>query len=404
MPTYQYIAIDQKGAKKRGKMEASDSSRVERTLKLEGLIPVSVKESMIADNTVSVTGKSASARELGVFCRQMVSLLNAGVSVVDSFGMLADQTENKTMQTALRDVMQNVAKGENLGSSLRAHPNIFNQMLVNMIEAGEASGSLENSFERVAVQFEKDAKLTGSIKKALVYPIVVLVVAIAVIVVMLKFVIPSFVGMFADLGTDLPALTKWVMAMSEWVSKNFLVIIGVIVVAVIAWRIFSSSATGQVIIGRVSMKAPIIGPVVTKTAAARFARTMSTLLSSGISIVDALEITSKNMPNVLYKDAMVYAKDEVSKGVQLTVPIQKCGLFPPMICHMVKIGEDTGNIEEMLDRSAGYFEEEVEVAVDAMMTAMEPMIIILLAGIVGVLLGACLMPMMTLYDNLSSMM
>ncbi len=404
MPTYQYIAIDQKGAKKKGKMEASDPARVERTLKLEGLIPVSVKESMIADTTVSVTGKSASARELGVFCRQMVSLLNAGVSVVDSFGMLADQTENKTMRAALRDVMQNVAKGENLGISLRAHPNVFNNMLVNMVEAGEASGSLETSFDRVATQFEKDAKLTGSIKKALVYPIVVLIVAIAVIIVMLRFVIPNFVGMFADMGTDLPALTKWVMAMSNWVGENFIVIIGVVIALVIGWRIFSSSATGQVIIGRVSMKAPIVGPVVTKTAAARFARTMSSLLSAGISIVDSLEITSKNMPNVLYKDAMIYAKDEVSKGVQLTVPIQKCGLFPAMICHMVKIGEDTGNIEEMLDRSAGYFEEEVEAAVDAMMAAMEPAIIILLAGIVGVLLGACLMPMMTLYDNLSGMM
>ena len=152
------------------------------------------------------------------------------------------------------------------------------------------------------------------------------------------------------------------------------------------------------------MRLPLIGNVITKSAAARFARTMSTLLSAGISIVDALEITSKNMPNVLYKDALLYAKDEVEKGVQMSDPLRKSGLFPVMICHMTKIGEDTGNIEEMLDRCAGYFEEEVETAVAGLMTAMEPMIIILLAGIVGVLIGACLMPMLTLYESLSEMM
>ena len=403
MPTYQYVAVDQKGAKRKGKIEAPDTSRAERTLKLEGLIPIQVKETMFADN-VSLGGKSVKPRTMAVFCRQMVSLLNAGVSIVDAFGMLADQCDNKIMQAALRDVMSNVAKGENLARSLKEHPNVFSPMMVNMVDAGEASGSLENSFDRLAIQFEKDARLKATIKKALVYPIMVLIVAIAVVIVMLKVVIPNFAEMFKDLDTELPTLTKVVVAMSDWMQANWIILIAVIVIIVIAWRVFASSPTGQVVIGRTTMKAPLIGPVITKSAAARFARTMSTLLSAGISIVDALEITSKNMPNVLYKDALIYAKDEVEKGVQMSDPLRKSGLFPVMICHMTKIGEDTGNIEEMLDRCAGYFEEEVETAVAGLMTAMEPIIIILLAGIVGVLIGACLMPMLTLYDSLSEMM
>ena len=403
MPTYQYVAVDQKGAKRKGKIEAPDTSRAERTLKLEGLIPIQVKETMFADN-VSLGGKSVKPRTMAVFCRQMVSLLNAGVSIVDAFGMLADQCDNKIMQAALRDVMSNVAKGENLARSLKEHPNVFSPMMVNMVDAGEASGSLENSFDRLAIQFEKDARLKATIKKALVYPIMVLIVAVAVVIVMLNVVIPNFSEMFKDLDTELPGLTKAVVAMSDWMRDNWIILIAVVVIIVIAWRVFASSPTGQVVIGRATMKAPLIGPVITTSAAARFARTMSTLLSAGISIVDALEITSKNMPNVLYKDALIYAKDEVEKGVQMSDPLRKSGLFPVMICHMTKIGEDTGNIEEMLDRCAGYFEEEVETAVAGLMTAMEPLIIILLAGIVGVLIGACLMPMLTLYDNLSEMM
>lgn len=403
MPTYQYVAVDQKGAKRKGKIEAPDTSRAERTLKLEGLIPIQVKETMFAEN-VSLGGKSVKPRTMAVFCRQMVSLLNAGVSIVDAFGMLADQCDNKIMQASLREVMSNVAKGENLARSLKEHPNVFSPMMINMVDAGEASGSLENSFDRLAIQFEKDARLKATIKKALVYPIVVLVVAIAVVIVMLNFVIPQFSEMFKDLDTELPTLTKVVVAMSDWMKQNVIILIAVIIVIIIAWRVFAASPTGQVVIGRTSMRLPLIGNVITKSAAARFARTMSTLLSAGISIVDALEITSKNMPNVLYKDALLYAKDEVEKGVQMSDPLRKSGLFPVMICHMTKIGEDTGNIEEMLDRCAGYFEEEVETAVAGLMTAMEPMIIILLAGIVGVLIGACLMPMLTLYESLSEMM
>lgn len=402
MPTYSYIAIDQTGKQKKGKIEAADIARAQRLLKQGGLVPVKVSEPSLLDADVTLTGRATNPRDLAVFCTQMVSLLKAGVPLVDSFEMMSEQTENKVLKQALAETTADVRKGESLGSSMKRHPEAFPMMLVNMVEAGEASGSIENSFQRMGVQFESDAKITGMIKKAMVYPCIVVVVAIVVVIVMLKFVIPNYITMFDDLGTSLPGITLAVIAFSNWMSKYWLVVIAAIVVLVVAYKAFAASEFGQVVIGRVSMKLPLVGPLVTKTAASRFARTMSTLLSAGISIMEAIEITKKNMPNVLYKDAMAYAKDEVSKGTQLSQPIEKCGLFPPMICHMVKIGEDAGNIEEMLDKSAAYYEEEVEAAIGALMAAMEPAIIIVLAGICGVLIAAVMAPMATMYSALDN--
>ncbi len=405
MPTFQYTAIDQTGKQKKGKIEAGDQQKAEKALKAEGLVPVKVTTPSILDtdiNAVGLTGKAVSNRDLAVFCSQMTSLLKAGVAITDAFGMMADSTENKALAAALREVMGDVAKGDGLALSMRKHPNCFPPMLVNMVEAGEESGSLENSFERTGIQYEKDAAISGKIRSAMVYPVIVIIVAIAIVIIMIQFVIPNFVGMFDDLGTELPGITVMVMNFADWFSKYWMVLAAVIIVVVIAFNAFRATPTGQVLIGRVSMKIPLVGPLITKTAAARFARTMSTLLSAGISIMDAIDITKKNMPNVLYKDAMDLAHDEVATGSPLTKPIEECGLFPPMICHMVNIGEETGNIEEMLTKSAEYYEEEVATATDALMAALEPITIILLAGIVLVLIGACLMPMMTMYEALDN--
>lgn len=406
MSTFVYTAIDANGKQKKGKIEASDQQKAERALKNSGLIPIKVAAPTLLDadvNGVGLTGRATSNRDLAVFCSQLTSLLKAGVGITDAFLMMADSTENKAMKQALEVVCSDVAKGDGLAYSMKKHPNIFPPMMINMVEAGEESGSLENSFERTGIQYEQDAKITGLVKKALVYPVIVMIVAVVVVVVMIKFVIPNFVGMFKDLGTDLPGITKAVMAFADWFNDYWIVLLILLVVAVVAWKAFSATPTGQVFVGRTSMKLPLVGPVVTKTAAARFARTMSTLLSAGISIIDAIDITKKNMPNVLYKDAMDRAHDDVSKGTPLTKPVTDCGLFPPMVCHMVKIGEETGNIEEMLDKTAVYYEEEVEIAIQGLLAAMEPMIIILLAAIVGTLLAACLSPMMTMYDALDNL-
>ena len=286
---------------------------------------------------------------------------------------------------------------------MRKIPEYFPPMLVNLVDAGEASGSLDVSLERMAIQFEKDAKLQGMIKKAMVYPMVVCCVAIGVVILMLAYVVPTFMEMFADLDIDMPKLTLMVMAASEWVQSHLLLIIGIIIVLVIGIKYFIQTKRGKAVIGYIGIKLPALANFTVKSSSSRLARTLSTLLYSGIPLVQALEITAHTMDNVYFEEALLQAREEVLKGVPLSEPLKTSGLFPPMVVHMTKIGEDTGDLEAMLEKMADYYDEEVELATQSLMAALEPMIILVLAIIVGVLVGSVVAPMLSLYQGLENL-
>lgn len=403
MANFTYIAIDQKGKEKKGTVEADSKEKALLAVKAKGLVPLSVAEESILNKDISFSlSKGTTVRERSLFCRQFTSLLRAGVTIIDSLGMLADQTENKGFSKAIRKVQQNIQKGETLSDSMKKFPEYFPPMLVNLVAAGEASGSLDVSFERMAVQFEKDAKLKGMIKKAMTYPMVVLVVAIAVVILMLAYVVPSFMGMFADMDMEMPGLTLAVIAASDFVQSHLFMIIGILLVLGIGIKAFVSSERGKGIISYLGVKIPKISDFTVKSSASRFARTLCTLTGSGIALVDALEIAAKTMGNTLFRDAIVDAREEVLKGVPLSEPLAHSGLFPPMVVHMIKIGEDTGDLEAMLEKLADYYDEEVELATQSLMAVIEPMIILVLAVVVGVLIGAVMMPMLSLYQGLDA--
>jgi type IV pilus assembly protein PilC len=279
----------------------------------------------------------------------------------------------------------------------------FPSILINMIAAGEASGSLEIAFDRMATHFEKDARIKGMVKKAMIYPAVVLVVMIAVIIIMMVLVIPNFVGMFADMGTELPPLTKFVMAASDFVVNRWYILVLIVAVVVFSYKVFSSGEYGKHVIARVTLSIPIFGDMVTKTACSRFSRTLSTLMAAGMSLIEAIDITAKTMDNLLYKEALMDTKEEVAKGIPLSQPLIDTGLFPAMICQMTQIGEETGNIEEMLNKCADYYDEEVELATQSLSAAMEPIIIVVMAGVVGVVVMAVMQPMFTMYSAMDNM-
>lgn len=404
MPTFAYVAMDKAGKKKKGTMEAPSSAKVDNQLKSEGLIPITIKEAGLLDKEFELNfGTKVSKRDLSVFCRQMVSLLKAGVPVVESIEMLSEQSENKYLMKALGTVRADVAKGETLADAMRGQRDIFPDMLINMMEAGEASGSLEVAFDRTATQFEKDARLSGAVKKAMIYPCVVLVVLVAVVAVMLIFVVPTFEDMFNDMGTTLPWITIMVVNFSHFLQHYWYIVIGIIVLLVIAYKMYSSTEGGSHVIDMIMLKMPLLGNLNRKSAAAKFARTLSTLTAAGISLMDALDITAKNMSNIHFKEAVIEARDEVAKGVALSEPIKRSGIFPVMICNMIRIGEDTGDLEGMLDRSADYFEEETELATQSLMAAMEPMIIIVLAAVCGTVIGSVMAPMATMYAEMDNL-
>ena len=403
MPTYAYEAVDKMGRKKKGNIEAASPDRALTMLKGEGVIPLQVKEQSFLNKDVNIGGSGVSKRDLSVFCRQFVSILNAGVPIVDAMGMMEDQTENKNLKKALGEVKANIAKGESFANALRERSDIFPAMMINMVEAGEASGSIDVSLDRMATQFEKDTKLAGMIKKALIYPIVVVCVAIIVMIVMMAVVIPNFMKMFEDMDTKMPALTLAVMAASKFFKNNLILIIAVLVAIVIGIKIFSASQTGTVLLANAAIKIPAIKDFTVKTSSSRLARTLATLTSSGISMIDALDISAKTMSNYVFRQAVLECKEEVKKGVPLSEPLRRAGIFPPMVIHMTKIGEETGDMDSMLTKMADYYDEEVENATQNLLSVMEPVIILVIAVFVGILVGACVMPMLSLYKGLDNL-
>ena len=403
MPAYSYEAVDKLGKKKRGNIEVASPDRAQSMLKGEGLIPIKVSEQSFLNKDVNIGGSGVSKRDLSVFCRQFVSILNAGVPIVDAMGMMEDQTENKRLKKALGEVKANIAKGESFANALRERSDVFPSMMINMVEAGEASGSIDVSLDRMATQFEKDTKLSAMIKKALIYPIVVVCVAIIVMIVMMAFVIPNFMDMFKDMDTKMPALTTAVMNMADFFKANWIIVVGVIVIIVIGIKIFSASQTGTEFLSKLAISIPAFREFTVKTSSSRLARTLATLTSSGISMIDALDISSKTMTNYVFRQAVLEAKEEVKKGVPLSEPLRRSQIFPPMVIHMTKIGEETGDMDSMLTKMADYYDEEVENATQNLLSVMEPVIILVIAVFVGLLVGACVMPMLSLYKGLDNL-
>ena len=402
MAEFQYTMIGPDGKEKKGRMQAKTKEAAVAALKAEKNVVTSIKEVNGLSKGINLSfGKKVGYRDFSIFCHQFVSIVGAGVTIIDAFSMLAEQTENKALQNAIRAVHTDISKGDTLANSMRRQSGVFPMMLCNMVEAGEASGSLDKSFSRMAIQFEKDAQLQSAVKKALIYPIVLIVVMIGVVFAMMTFVIPNFMGMFADIGGELPAVTLALIAVSDFfVAYWWAILIGAGLLFA-GYKFFYSTTGGKRTIDKIKLKIPALGPVQTKSACARLGRTLCTLLGAGVPMIDALDITARSMDNVHYRDAMKEAKDQVTRGVVLSRPLKTCGLFPPMVIHMVSIGEETGNIEAMLENVAKYYEEDVQAATESMMALMEPAIIIVMAGVVGFLVIAMLSPMFSLYENLA---
>ena len=400
MPSYKYTAYTKEGKEKKGSIEADDKDAAVKLIKAEGNTPIKIEEEGLMDKDLNFSfgGKKATSRDLSIFCRQFVSISKAGVSIVDALEMLADQTENKELKKAIYDTMTSVQKGEKLAVSMKKQGKIFPPLLINMVEAGEASGNLDVAFDRMATQFEKDTRLKSMVKKAMIYPAALSVVIVGVIIIMMAFVVPTFSDMYADMGQKLPMITLAVVGMSNFVVNKWYVLIAVAAVLIIGFKVFKSTEQGTYILADLAIKAPIFGKMTVKSAAATFARTLSTLTAAGISMIEALEITGKTMKNVRFRDELFNAKDKVAQGRPLSEPLKAGGLFPNMIVHMIGIGEETGNLEDMLLTAAGYYEEEVEVTTESISTVVEPMIICVMAGIVGVIIMAVLIPMFGMYS------
>lgn len=401
MPSYLYEVIQPDGKEKKGTLEAANEEAARIELKATGNTIVSISMASALSKDLDITiGKIVKPRELGVFCRQFQSILNAGVTVIDALGMLGEQTENKKFSKAILEVKDAVQKGETLASAMAMHPKIFPEIMVHMIEAGEASGGLETAFDRMGSHFEKDAHLKGVVTKAMIYPSVLIVVIIGVVVLMMVKIVPSFLESFEELDAELPTITLAVMAVSDFFVKYWPVMLGIVLVSWFLIHEFKKTENGAMIWGQLGLRLPLLGNLTIKSASASLTRTLSTLLASGISLVDAIEIVTKIMKNEVVKRAMEKAQKEVVHGIPLSQPLEDTGVFPPMVYQMIRIGEETGNMEDMLDKIAEYYDEEVEMATESLVAVLSPMIIILMAVVVVPIILAVMMPMFSLYNSI----
>lgn len=404
MATWGYVAIDKGGREIKGSKDADNKDLILRDLKNQGLIVLDITEKSILTRDISLDFASKpTPRDRAMFCRQFAGITRAGVTIIETLNMLAEATENKKMQKAIYAVRADVEKGESFADSLAKHPAVFPKLLVQMARAGEASGSLDIAMERMAIQFEKTAKTQALLKKAMIYPMVVACVAVAVIVIMLVVVIPRYMDMFEQLGAQLPAITRAAVALSSFIRNNWFIIVPVLIAVITAVKTYAGTDSGKHVFGKIQLKIPAVKNLVVKSSSSRMARTLSTLIAAGVPLIEAVDIVADTMSNIWFQEALREAMEQIMMGVPLSESLQTCGLFPPMVYHMTKIGEEAGSTEEMLSRLADYYEEEVELAVQSMMAAVEPMIIIVLACIVGVLIGAVMAPMVNMYAALDNL-
>ena len=403
MAQFNYKAVDKAGKAKKGAIDASDRDKAMEKLKAEGLSVTELNDAGEMKAGFSLGKKKVKSRDLSILCKQMVSILNAGVTVITALDMLSEQMDNKVLKNAVVEAKVYVEKGGNLSDALRLNPDIFPPIMINMVAAGEVSGSMETSFDRLAIHFEKDDALKGKIKGALTYPIMVMIVAVLVIIVVMVAVIPTFVDMFAEMGTELPLATQLMMTGSDLILTTWFILVPALIGIIIAIKVALATPAGQQFSAKVGINAPIFSDLVIKSNASQFARTLSTLMAAGIPMLDAIEQVAKMMSNKIFRDGLMDTKAQVAKGLPLSKPLKDMGVFPTMLVQMVKIGEETGNIEDMMEKVADLYDREVDLATDSLTQAMEPLTMVVMAVIVMFIVMAVYGPILSMYEGIDNM-
>ncbi|MDY6850645.1 MAG: type II secretion system F family protein, partial [Thermodesulfobacteriota bacterium] len=379
MLEYIWQGVNTKGVKRKGKMEADNEKQVEAMLKRIRITPTKIKPApKDLFEGISFLSPKVTANDLMVFTRQFSTMIDAGLPLVSGLEVLAEQQENKTFKTILRDINSAVQSGATLSEAMKKYPKLFDDLYTNLVAAGEEGGILDTVLQRLAEYIEKAQKLKRMVKSALMYPIIVTIVAVLVIVVIMVFVIPVFQSMFADFGQALPMLTQVVVSMSNFTKSNIIYMIlagGVLGYAV---KRFINTEKGRVIFDRASLQAPIFGDLLRKVAVARFTRTLSTMMSSGVPIMNSLEIVAKTAGNKIVEEAVMDTRTAISEGRSIADPLNESGVFPSMVVHMISIGEEVGALDSMLEKIADFYDDEVEAAVDGLTSMIEPLLMVFL--------------------------
>lgn len=397
MPGFNYTAINRNGKRVRSSLDASSIETAKSSLRGAGYTILDIKEQTTLNRDIEIPFLgNPKAKDMAVFCRQFVSILRAGVSVASVLAMLGQQTSNKKLRAAIREMQADVEKGEALATSMRRHPKIFPAILVNMVSAGEASGNLEESFRQMELYFERSKRTKSKVTSAMIYPCVLIVVMIVVLIVMMTKIIPNFLKTFEDMDAELPKLTQGVMAVCEWFKSWWWVPLLVLAALIVGGILFHRTNKGKHFFGWLARKTPVVGNLTVKTACATFCRTMEVLIGSGLTLTDSMDLAASNMGNIYYLEAIRDARALVAEGTPLRESLVRTGIFPPMVSNLVGVGEETGDLQSMMGKVADYYDEEVEEATKKLLNLMEPAIIIFMAVFVVIIVLAIYLPMINM--------
>lgn len=397
MPGFNYTAINRNGKRVRSSLDASSIETAKSSLRGAGYTILDIKEQTTLNRDIEIPFLgNPKAKDMAVFCRQFVSILRAGVSVASVLAMLGQQTGNKKLRAAIREMQADVEKGESLATSMRRHPKIFPAILVNMVSAGEASGNLEESFRQMELYFERSKRTKSKVTSAMIYPCVLIVVMIVVLIVMMTKIIPNFLKTFEDMDAELPKLTLGVMAVCEWFKSWWWVPLLVLVALIVGGVLFHRTDKGKHFFGWLARKTPVVGNLTVKTACATFCRTMEVLIGSGLTLTDSMDLAASNMGNIYYLEAIRDARALVAEGTPLRESLVRTGIFPPMVSNLVGVGEETGDLQSMMGKVADYYDEEVDEATKKLLNLMEPAIIIFMAVFVVIIVLAIYLPMINM--------
>jgi len=396
LPVWQWEAKTKTGEAKKGEMEAGDSEAVSARLRSLGYQPVKVKKKPLEINLRIPGMGGVGSKDLVIFTRTFATMIDAGLPLVQCLDLLAGQTDNPSMRSTLSAVKTKVESGSTFADALRDHPKVFNELYTQLVAAGEVGGILDTILNRLAAYIEKNEKLKRKVKGAMTYPAIVLIVSIGVTAVLLLKVTPTFEKMFKDFGSALPAPTQFVVDMSNWLQAYILYLLGGLAAVVVAFRAFLAWPKGRVLWDKFVLKTPVFGSLLRKIAVARFTRTLGTMISSGVPILDALEVVAKTAGNRTVESAIYYTRTKISEGKTMVAPLLETGIFPSMVVQMIGVGEATGAMDQMLSKIADFYDEEVDAGVAALTSMIEPFMMVFLGGICGGFLIAMYLPIFSL--------
>ncbi len=393
MPIYIWQGVTPSGEKKKGEIEAKDERAAQVLLRRQRIRITKIKQKPkdLLEN-VSLFQPGVKTKDVVVFTRQLSTMIDAGLPLVQGLDALASQQENKTFKKILQEIKQDVESGSTFADALKKHPKIFDRLYCNMVQAGEMGGILDEVMARLASYMEKAEALKRRVKGAMMYPAIVLTIAIVVLTIILIFVIPVFQKMFAESGHALPVPTQIVINLSEFVKAYILYIIGAMFALAVAIKKFHQTEKGARIIDRWVLKAPVFGPLLKKVSVAKFTRTLGTLLNSGVPIIESLNVAAGTAGNKIIEDAIFKVRASISEGKTIAHPLQESKIFPNMVVQMISVGETTGALDDMLNKIADFYDDEVDAAVDALTSAIEPLMIVFLGGTIGSIIIAMYLP------------